>query len=240
MNTKLLSKLAIASVTASAVLAGTNAAQAQTLIVDQEFTASFTDITTELMDEILSVPKYTGSGTLAQVMFMLDAELTSQGTLTNTASGPESFDFSTRVQEFDVSAVTPTGAPDLDPFDPFALIGEETYTDLASGATVDFLADGSAATLMGSSMAQVDTDLFDYTGAGTVDYGFNTQILTSFVGGGGNIQQEIETLASATLTVQYKILDDGQPPVPDTPEPTSILGLGLIGGLGLLAKRKKS
>jgi hypothetical protein len=54
---------------------------------------------------------------------------------------------------------------------------------------------------------------------------------------GGSILEQTTWLAGAKVSVQYDY--EVQMPM-GTPEPGSMLGLGLIGGLGLLAKRKKS
>ncbi|MSP01734.1 MAG: VPLPA-CTERM sorting domain-containing protein [Acetobacteraceae bacterium] len=70
----------------------------------------------------------------------------------------------------------------------------------------------------------------------------STKVLTSFIGGGGNITVNVTTLASPRIDITYNFSNTQPPPPPSpTPEPASLalLGVGLA-GLGAIRRRRKA
>jgi hypothetical protein len=78
-------------------------------------------------------------------------------------------------------------------------------------------------------------DLANYTGASTFAIGATTKSLTTFAGGGGNIDTSVNTNAEFKAEIDYTYT-----PGSSTPEPVSmgLMGAGLL-GLGFLAKRRR-
>ncbi|NDY72768.1 hypothetical protein DO021_00745 [Desulfobacter hydrogenophilus] len=117
-------------------------------------------------------------------------------------------------------------------FNPFTLIGEKDV-NLDFGATTSF---GPVA--ITNSGALTPTDLNQFVGSGDFGYDFNTAILTSISGGGGNFSTDIETMAGASLTVVYDY--DVAGPTSVVPEPATLLfGLSLM-GLAHRCRRKNA
>lgn len=190
------------------------------------FTDSFDGILTELVNEELRVSQFDGSlGTLNSVSVFWTGALSSQGNVTNTAAGTETATVSTRGQQFSGTLEGLTGGldPVFDVFAPFTLIAQQSYT-LDTGDSAAF---GPGAITNNGSLTA--TDLNPFIGLGEFGYDFDTLILTSIQGGGGNFTTAIETSASASLTVVYDYTAQTQPPA--VPEPATFLlfGLGLTG-----------
>jgi hypothetical protein len=124
----------------------------------------------------------------------------------------------------------------------FNLQPKETYTytvDKYDGVT-DFAGtsgrtfNGLTATLAETKTILSSDDFFQYfLGQGTADFTFFANA-NSVVSGPGNFSSEINTYASAGLTVTYDY--DAKA----VPEPSAAIGMGLVAGIGLLAQRKKS
>lgn len=192
-------------------------------------TDSFAGLLTELADQPLRVDLFNGAlGTLTKVIVTLEGSLTSQGTVTNTAAQAQSFTVSTRAQLFEgtKSGSSPAVLPGTFAiFTPFDLIGSQTYSGLAPNTPTAF----GAFSAPKGPLTVLDTtaNLAQFIGAGVFGYDFDTLILTSVQGGGGNVTNAITTTANATLTVTYEYEGD----VAVVPEPTtvSLVGLGLIG-----------
>ncbi len=203
-------------------------------------TDSFSNVLTELTGAPdLVVDKFNGTGfNVTSVVVSLTASLRSQGTVTNTAAQPQTFRTITQVLSFDI--IPGAGAPGvlnpLSPFSSITTIGNVLYTNLAPNTPAAFgpftASGGDSATYTGSAIA-------GFLGTGTITFDPFTQIGTTFAGGGGNTANAIQTFADASLTIEYFGDQIPQPPV-GTPEPSVLAGLGLMAGLGAMAKRKKA
>jgi PEP-CTERM motif-containing protein len=204
------------------------------------YSDSYTELLTELGDEPLRVDFFnTALGTLTSVEVTMSGSLQSFGSVTNTASQNQAFTISTRAQLYDGSLVS--GSPNVLPdnfsiFTSFGLIGEQIYTDLSPKTPTPFgpLAANSGSLTVFSTTDPGELALFE--GLGQFGYDFATLILTSITGGGGNVLTSIETLASATINVEYDYNNPTQTPIPE-PATMTLLGLGLA-GLSFTCRRK--
>lgn len=201
---------------------------------------SFDGVLTELVNEPLRVERFNGAlGTLNRVTVTLGGSLATEGGVVNTAANPQSFTVSSRAQQYDGTKTA--DAPDALPspfniFEPFDLIGEQDYVDLPPNEPADF---GPFVEVKGPLTALDTTDageMSQFEGAGLFGYDFNTIIATIISGAGGNVIAELDTVASAVLTVEYEFTEDVVTPIP---EPTTIVlfGLGLL-GMGAAFRRK--
>lgn len=238
-NLKFAGILTAASIGSLAVASGADAAL---LFSD---TASFTNQLTELNGgPVLTLSKYNpGSGfNVDRVVVSLSGSLRSSGSVTNTAAQAQTFTASTRVAQYDF---TPgAGAPDvlqtLQPFSSLALIGSKRYTNLAPNTPSGF----GPFTINGSdSDTYLGSDIAGFLGTGTLTINPFTEILTAFQGGGGNVANSIQTVADATLTIEYygeQQITPPPSPASTTPEPSIVLGLGTLSLLGLFNKNRNS
>jgi hypothetical protein len=194
-----VSILALASLSSLAI-----APQAKALDSLGSFTDSFTNQITELADApVLTLSQYSGSGTLEQVVFTVNATLASSGNVTNTASGSQTFNVATQAFLYDLTpgAGGPASLTTFSPLPGGATIGSQLYSGLASGATSAF----GLFSINGSTGATFTdpTAVLQFVGSGTFDFLPSTLIATNIAGGGGNVATNISTLASADITVEY-------------------------------------
>jgi hypothetical protein len=212
-------------------LTGLNAQAIPTVDMD-----SYDDVLTELAGEPLRVDLFNPAlGILNSVEVTLEGYLRSGGQVTNNAAGPEDFTVSTRAQLYEgvLAAGSPMALPGTFPiFNPFDLIEQEAYMALPAGVPTAFgpdQTDKGPLTVLSTTNA---VDLAQFVGVGQFGYDFTTEILTTILGGGGNIDTSIDTIAGAKLTVTYDY------DVPSVPEPalTGLFGLGLV-GLGFARRR---
>jgi hypothetical protein len=181
----------------------------------------------------LTVSKYTplAGETVTQILVKLTASLTSTGTIKNTAAQAQSFDVFTQAKkyQFNPSTGSPVALTTLNPFAAFAVIGSESYINLAAGATSAF----GPGTANASSSVSFTTaaQIAQFLGSGTFGFDPFTQILTAISGGGGNVTTNITTFADATLEVEYI----GERTA--VPEPTTMGLLASVGGLFAMKKR---
>ena len=211
-------------------------------------TDSFSLLTTELNNQPLRVDKFNDQGgtlILTGVTITLTSSLHNggapivggvvpDGTVTNNAAGPETFTVSFRAQSFTANAVGIAGLGQQTLWAPFDLISQQTFNNLGAGASAAYTATDTNSP---SNPVVVNPALAGFVGAGQFGYDLNTQILQSITGGGGNIALDINTYASATLTVAYtsRPAGGGSAPIPTS---VALMGLGLV-ALGSKARGKK-
>ncbi len=206
---------------------------------------SVMDQLTELVNEQLTVDLFDdmgGSRTLTKVTVTLGGSLMSDGDVENVGAGPATFNVSTTGELFQG---TPDGAPAalgaLDVFPVFGgtVIHDQTYISLTPNSPAAF---GPGSVSDDAVFMSTDAgELAQFVGIGTFDYLVNTIIGQSVAGGGGNVNNQIMTTASAVLTVEYEFDEITQPPTTGAvPEPiTATLGLMGIGALAATSKRRR-
>jgi hypothetical protein len=213
----------------------------------------------------LALPKFNlpGDTLTGATIYFYAEESVSTLTLTNTASGVETFTLqltsnvtsnSTNsahaADKFGAETLTlfsqamtlggtGTGACPLDT--PSAACSSVSFTPpplVQTNLTLGFPTGTGALGVDGIIKSIVGSDLLNYTGAGTFTLGGNTKTFESFSGGGGNIGANIDTTAEFSAEIDYTYT------VPSgTPEPATmaLVGGGLL-GLGFLGRfrRKRS
>ena len=144
----------------------------------------------------ISLPKFNPAlGTLTEVDITLDSSGTQGGTLTNAASGAQTFTF-----EEDINlSLTDTATTLLSN----VLTGTQNYTDLQPGASASF---GPFNPTNSSTAVFTSGATFDEFNNGPGNVALSVQTLTgqTIGGGGGNISAVITTTAGATATVTYR------------------------------------
>ncbi len=225
-----MKKLVSAAVTAAALMVAGNASA---------LTISFSDTLgpqpTELVDETLTLALFDdmgGTRTLNSVSISVAGDLGTSGTVTNNGVNPQDFTVFEFANQFDG---TPTGPASLQqlfvfptanpPFSFGSVVAQQTYNQLAGGATATF----GPGSISGadSFVISAPADLADFIGPGSFSYDFNTEISILVNGGGGNISTAIGTDAAATLTVVYDF-DEVLVAVP-APAGIALFALGLLG-----------
>jgi hypothetical protein len=210
----------------------------------------------------LSLPKFNLAGdtlTGATIYFFAEGTVNTL-TLTNTASGVETFTFQATSN---VTSNSTNSANNADRFQgetltlfshtitlggnttpacpestPSAGCSSVAYTPpplQASNLGLGFATGTGGLGLDGVTKSITGADLLNYVGAGDFTLGGNTKSFTSFSGGGNNIQDSISTTAQFSAEIDYTYT------VPSgTPEPVTmaLVGGGLL-GLGFLGKLRR-
>jgi hypothetical protein len=210
-------------------------------------TVNFSNQATELNGTpILTLNQYSGTGTLSEVDFTVTASINSSGTVTNTASVARTFTVQLIPSQYDfnvnsgapsalINLVNPNTGGTFSPFDDsgVSVVGSQSYTNLAAGATSlfgPFTANGTS-----SAIFTAPADVAGFIGNGTYSFSPYTSIGTLIIGGGGFASPNIVNLASGSITVTYKGTTAATA-VPFEFHPT--IGLVLVGGF-FLAKNIK-
>jgi hypothetical protein len=221
----------------------------------------------------LSLPKFDpgtdgiplGSTLTGATIYFYAQENISTLTLTNTASGVETF---TYVATSNVTSLSSNSANNADKYATETLglfssglitlggnampacspvnapsSGCSSVTYAPPGITVNNL--GVAATgtgvdhLTGVTKSISGVDLANYIGATNFTLGGSTKSLTSFAGGGGNIALAQNTTAEFSAEIDYSYTVPAPPP--STPEPATMgmMGSGFLGLSWLLRRRRK-
>lgn len=233
MNSKFISTLAAATTLAGIVATAGTANAASLTYTTSSGDFEFTDI-----EKTLSIQKFDSAlGTLKSVYLNFTGDISGNAGFENRSNNASTV-------TVNLGALINLTKEGLDLHPPFPVSPSSTYsynvarydniTDFAgaSGRTIDNL----TAT---ESISKVFTDnsaLNIFTGVGNLDFLFSA-IATSTVTGSGNISSYVETLAKANLSVTY---DYDAPNITKVPEPSTLLGFGLVAGFGLLSQRKKS
>ncbi|MBD2447271.1 PEP-CTERM sorting domain-containing protein [Nostoc sp. FACHB-152] len=226
MTTKLLQTLAAAT-TLAGIVATTGAANAASI----SYTGSTNYIQTDFDGELLSLTKFNSAlGTLKGVTLGFTGDITGDGSLKNKNTNPNNTanltvhltsDLDLKLKETDQSLLalnvsTNTGS--------YSLKGQQTT---------------NIQTLTGTQSATqnytLGSNLFSsFIGSGDLDLLFSATA-KSVLTGSGNILADINTFARANVTVTYDY-----DPAKSVPEPSTVIGMGLFAGIGLLSQRKKS
>ncbi len=176
--------------------------------------------------------------TVDTVIVRINATLASSGTVTNTASSPQTFPVFALVQQFDWNpgSGAPAALNTLQPFTSFQTISTQTYNNLAPNTPASF----SLASINGSADQTFTsaTDINQFLGTGSFSVDPFTTILSSFAGGGGNVNLDISTFANATLSVEY--YGTGTPiPFDFSPNLGIPVFTGVLFGLSMWKRQRK-
>lgn len=224
MNTKLFNALAAVGTLAGVVVASGSANAASFSV-----TASIASQATDIIDAPLSVQQFDSSlGLLDSVDLEFISNVTGSATVTNTGASPANVKFQLGSTVTLVDALNNQQLLSVNPTktgSSFAVPVGQTVTASPLQAT--------------DSITQNFTDnlfLQSFTGNGNRSFLFSA-IAESGVFGSGNVSSQVSTFADGFLKVTYNYSD--KPPT-TIPEPSTLLGIGLIAGFGLLSQRKKS
>ncbi len=170
--------------------------------------------------------------------------MTTGGYITNNS--PNTSDFYHQMFAAKYSATGVGGIEVLpqtqDVLDPWTSVhGPQFYNDVESGETVQFgpgSANSGVRTLIDSTDVEIISQFVDDNSSGTDQFGydFNTEIATSFSGGGANFLYEITTTADAELSVTYFFGLEAE--ADELPAPGG-LGFVLLGLMAIGAARRR-
>lgn len=225
MNTKCFNALVATSTLAGVILA-TGSANAASLGYSAAIAYQPTDFTS-----LLSVQKFDSSlGTLDSVVLDFIADITGSSkfeNLGNSQSSPTvdlSSNVSLSLNNQTLLSLNPANVTT------YQVTGFDNSLDFggSSGKTINSIGDTKSGT------QTLTSNLQSFIGTGNVDF-LLSAISGSKVTGSGNIISQIQTNAKGSLAVTYNYT-----PTKSVPEPSAMLGIGLIAGFGLLSQGKKS
>jgi len=179
--------------------------------------------------------------TLTSVEFVLNATLSSSGSITNNTNQKRSYVI-TNTSDFTVSAGA--GAPSNFLASPliFTLDTGLTVSNVLGHSTVSF---SKSANAPAQDSGLITTSLGEYTGPGTFAALLSTSTDTGLTGGGGNLVFSLTTLASADISVTYNF--DTEPDIsraPPTPIPAALplfaTGAGVLGWAARRARKNRA
>jgi len=187
----------------------------------ETFTYTHSPSTTEWSDNFILQEFNPALGSVTSVYISASEDVTMDGTVKNNATGPESFTFRAGSQLI----LTLPGA--LGSLMPSPLASAQAF-NLPSGGTAPYGPVNASDSV--NSTYTLPGDMALFIGAGTLNLPGYTQSQELISGGGGNISADLNTVAGATVEVQYNYV-----PVP---EPGSLALLALGGAVVLLRKRR--
>jgi hypothetical protein len=211
----------------------------------------------------LSLPKFNlpGETLTGATIYFFAEETVSTLTLTNTASGVESFTFqatsnatsnstnsANSADAYSAETITlfnetmtlggnsEPACPESTPSNACSSVSFTPPPLSANNLTLGFPTGTGGLGLTGVVKSIIGLDLANYVGATDFTLGGSTKSFTSFSGGGNNVSPAIDTSAQMSAEIDYTY----QPTGTITPEPVSmgLFGGGLL-GLGFLAKRRR-
>ena len=227
----------LAGLTATVAFTGLMAHAGAANALVKTYTTTFDLAPTDIENELLSVQKFDGSlGILESVTIGFEAEIVGNALVESLDAQAQDLTFNllgdlTLVEATD-SLDNPLFAASVEASDSFSATAFDGAIDFGgtSGQGFNGLTDGFSGQEIYSDQAILDF----FTGPGNVDFLFSADT-TSNVTGAANIASIISTQAGASVTVSYKY---AEVVTKDVPEPSALLGLGLVTGVGLLATKK--
>jgi hypothetical protein len=225
MNSKFFQALATAT-TFAGIIATSGVANAASLSYSTSIDFERTDF-----EKTFSVKQFNSSvGELQNVTIKYQADLKANGSFTNVGATSSNATVILGGETFGTNL-------GLELKDQFQLNLSPTKTSnftVAGASTVsipDLIATGSETKTLTKGL----DNLNPFIGDSNVDFLF-TAIARSVVIGPGNVSSQINTFAKGMLEITYEY----KPQTQQVPESSAVLGLGLIAGLGILSKAKKS
>jgi hypothetical protein len=185
------------------------------------YTDTYPPSTTEWSHNFILQQFNPALGSLQSVYVLASENVNITGTVQNLSTGPQSFTFRAG------SLLTVTLPGTLGFLQPSPLASSSAY-NLPSGGTAPYGPVNASDSVNYTYTAPADMNWF--VGAGTFTLPGATQTQELIGGGGGNILALLNTVAGATVQVQYTYV-----PVP---EPGSFVLLALGGAVMLLRKRR--
>ncbi len=213
-------KFSMLSLTGLAAISFAGAANADTLM----YSASAPFATTEISGT-LTLPQFNVPGAiLDSISLMATADATNSGTLTNTAAQPQSFtqSFTTQVKLAGPNSISLKPAPGT----------SQDFTDLAVNVPTAY------GPLTGTDTKTVAPALADfglYTGAGSISLAYSSLSGQSTLGGGGNVNSAVSTVADVSAKIVYTYHTPSAVPEPGS---VALLLTSGVTGAGLLARRR--
>jgi hypothetical protein len=221
MTTKVFGALTAAT-TLAGIMATTGAANAASLT----YNASVASQKTNIVNAPLSVQKFNSSlGTLDSVIIEFTSSILGNASVTNTGSSSDNFELSLR--------------------------GINTLKDATTNQTLFTLRPNTSAELSIAAGQTLQTPTLKETRTATQTF-TDASILQSFIGtdnrnflfsasavsgvlGSGNLNSTVNTFAEGFLKVTYNYTEKTQ----SVPEPSALLGIGVITGFGAISRKKK-
>lgn len=217
------------------------AANAATIMDDDAYGAALTDFATAgsfnptgLPENapVLELDMFDGSlGTLNSVQIMLMGGFTSEGDIVNMSPNPETAQADVEIDIYftsDMFNLTTLNAGDDTGFD--------TYANGVNTGAVDLVAEGM------ETLNPADVNPFVGAAGDTFEISYSTLVAAGFIGGGGNLEFDITTMADVSAKVVYDYTEPVvvTPPVSAVPVPAALpLMLGALGIAGFVGRRRR-
>lgn len=222
MTTKVFNTLAAAT-TVAGIMATAGAANAASL----SYSASVASQKTDITNAPLSVQKFNSSlGTLDSVILEFTSNILGNGSVTNTGTS------STKIRLSLSSEISLKDAND-----------DKTLIFLNPNAQSNQFTVGGGQTVSIPTLTTTDTDtlninsgalLQSFIGNGNRNFLFSAEALSGILGS-GNLTSTVNTFADGVLKVTYNYTEKTK----SVPEPSALLGIGVITGFGALSRKKK-
>lgn len=245
MNNNMINSKFFAGLTATVAFTGViaNASVANALVKTQVFTDTFDLAPTDITDALLSIEKFDGSlGTLKNVTIGFDGQIVGNAQV-------ESLDAQAQTLTFTLGGTLKLLGDDVldNPLFEETVGASDSFLATAFDGNINFGGTsgqsftGLTATLEGQRFYDAQDVLDFFTGGGNAEFLFSADT-NSNVTGAANIASIISTQAGASVTVTYEYDDSfgGDVLSEKVPEPSTILGLGLFAGAGILSKKKSA